>query len=140
MSFFKKRKMGLSFDSSHVVTLIGGEAYFQGTLTAKGSLRVEGRVEGSIVDAQTVVIGETGKVKGDISGETIIVSGEIKGNITGSNFVELLSKSKIQGDIKTPRILVEEGAVFDGQCLMSGRAPEAAASPRQSNSRREEKA
>lgn len=122
MSFLKKSKMDASFDAGHVVTLVGPEAYFQGTLTAKGSMRVDGRVEGSIVDAQTVVVGDTGKITGDISAETVIVSGEVKGNITGTQYVELLSKSKVLGDLRTPRILVEEGAVFDGHCAMSSRS------------------
>lgn len=125
MSFLKKGKAEASFDSGHVVTLIGPEAYFQGTLTAKGSMRVDGRVEGSVVDAQTVVIGETGRVTGDISAETVIVGGEIKGNITGTQYVELLSKSRVLGDIRTPRILMEEGATFDGHCSMSNRSDSA---------------
>jgi|SRR3989339_753663 len=120
MSFLtRKNKSNVVFDTGHVVTLIGHEAYFQGTLTAKGSLRIDGRIEGAIVDAQTVVIGETGKVTGDISAETVVCGGEIRGNTTGMQYVELLTKSKIQGDIRTPRILIEEGAVFNGKCSMT---------------------
>ncbi|MFH1619065.1 MAG: polymer-forming cytoskeletal protein [bacterium] len=119
MGLLRRRDSNISANSGQVVTLIGAEAYFQGTFTAKGSLKVDGRIEGSVVDAQTVVIGETGRIIGDISGETILVGGEIRGNITGAQHVELLSKCKVQGDIRTPKILIEEGATFDGHCSMT---------------------
>ena len=67
MTLFKNASV--SFEAKNGDTVIGNEAYFQGTITAKGSLRIDGRIDGSIVDAKTVTIGKTGKVKGDISCE-----------------------------------------------------------------------
>lgn len=132
---FNKRKVNALFDSGHAVTLIGSEAYFQGTLTAKGSLRIDGRLEGSIVDAQSVVIGESGKVNGDLSAESVTVSGEVKGNITAGQSLELLAKSSVQGDVRTPKILIEETAVFDGHCAMSTHSSNASAATKSSKTR-----
>lgn len=113
----------ITFDSKNSDTVIGVEAYFQGTLTAKGSLRIDGRIDGSIVDAKLVTVGKTGKIKGDISCEICTLSGEVKGNISALDHIEVLSGSKIDGDMRAPRIIIEEGAVFNGSCSMTDSKP-----------------
>lgn len=125
MAMFKNTN--ISFESKNGDTVIGTEAYFQGTLTAKGSLRVDGRIDGSIVDAKIVTVGKSGKVKGDISCEICYVSGEVKGNITALDHIEALGGSRVDGDIRAPRIMLEEGAIFNGNCSMdtARKAPEA---------------
>jgi len=116
MALFKNTNM--SFETKNSDTVIGNEAYFQGTLTAKGSLRIDGRIDGSIVDAKIVTIGKSGKVKGDISCEICYVCGEIKGNITALDHIEAHAGSRVDGDIRSPRIMLEEGALFNGSCSM----------------------
>ncbi|HAH32392.1 MAG TPA: hypothetical protein DCL44_08780 [Elusimicrobia bacterium] len=108
----------ISFESRNGDTLIGNDAYFQGTLTAKGSLKIDGRVDGSIVDAKMVTIGKAGKIKGDISCESCCVCGEVKGNITALNHIEAIIGSRIDGDLRSPKIMLEEGATFNGNCRM----------------------
>jgi len=116
MALFKNTN--ISFESKNGDTVIGNDAYFQGTLTAKGSLRVDGRVDGSIVDAKLVTIGKSGKVKGDVSCEVCYISGEIKGNVTALEHIEAQAGSRIDGDLRAPRVTIEEGAVFNGNCSM----------------------
>lgn len=117
MAMFKNSS--ISFETKNGDTIVGSEAYFQGTLTAKGSLRVDGRIDGSIVDAKIVTIGKTGKVKGDISCEICYVCGEVHGNITALDHIEVLAGSHLDGDIRAGRIMLEDGAVFNGNCTMS---------------------
>ncbi len=116
MAMFKGNN--ISFESKNGDTLIGAEAYFQGTLTAKGSLRIDGRIDGSIVDAKIVTIGKTGKVKGDISCEICYLSGEVKGNIIALEHIEVLAGARLDGDLRSPRIMLEDGAIFNGNCVM----------------------
>ncbi len=116
MAMFKNTS--ISFETKNGDTVIGTEAYFQGTLTAKGSLRIDGRVDGSVVDAKTVTIGKSGKVKGDVSCEVCYVCGEIRGNITALDHVEALAGCRIDGDIRSPKVMLEEGALFNGSCSM----------------------
>ena len=118
MVLFKSANM--TFDIKNSDTVIGHEAYFQGTLTAKGSLRVDGRIDGSIVDAKLVTIGRNGKIKGDISCEACSVSGYVTGNVAALEHIELLSGSKVTGDLRAPKVHIEEGAVFNGGCSMTG--------------------
>ena len=116
MGLFKNA--GISFESRNGDTIIGSEAYFQGTLTAKGSLKIDGRIDGSLVDAKTVTIGKTGKIKGDISCEVCYVCGEVKGNVTALNHIEAMPGSRIEGDLRAPKIILESGAIFNGNCRM----------------------
>ena len=116
MALFKNTN--ISFETKNGDTVIGTEAYFQGTLTAKGSLRIDGRVDGSIVDAKFVTIGKTGKIKGDVSCEVCYICGEINGNVTALDHIEALAGSRIDGDLRSARIMLEEGALFNGNCSM----------------------
>jgi cytoskeletal protein CcmA (bactofilin family) len=101
------------------LTVIGSDARFHGDLQVKGALRVEGTVEGDISDASVVEIGVKGKVKGSISAEKLSVAGEVTGDVTVSGSVELLKDSCVRGVIRVPRLRIDDGAKFDGECAMS---------------------
>ena len=103
--------------SSSMETVIGAETIFQGTVASKGSLRIDGKVEGGVTEADSVVIGASGEVQGDISAHTVVVGGKVTGNITASS-IEILSDAHIHGDIKTATLALSEGANFEGNCTM----------------------
>jgi len=103
-------------------TTIGAEAYFHGVVTARGSLYVEGQVEGNIHEAQTVVIGRNGRVKGDVCAEHVVVSGSVEGDIVAHVELEINAGGKVMGDVRTAKIIIEEGAVFEGNCAMGEKA------------------
>ncbi|MFI5363218.1 MAG: polymer-forming cytoskeletal protein [Elusimicrobiota bacterium] len=105
-------------DAREGMTLISEDAFFHGTLAAKGSLRVEGVFEGDISDAVGVDVGARGRILGNVAAETVIVAGEVVGNIVAATAVELLSTARLSGDVRTPKLRVEEGAFFDGSCSM----------------------
>src|SRR5579871_1676518 len=103
---------------SHLETMIGGDSFFQGTLRSKGSVRIDGKIEGG-VSAEGVILGERGEVQGDISARTVVVGGKVTGNIHATESLELLSKSQVFGDLHAPQLLIAEGAIFEGSCLMA---------------------
>lgn len=117
MALFSVKK-GDRADTGDAVTLIGEEAYLHGVLTVKGSLRVEGAIEGDITDAISVEIGKKGRVKGNIAAESVSVAGQVEGDIVASHSVELLGEAKMSGNIRTPALRIEEGALFDGRSSM----------------------
>lgn len=116
MAIFDKKNEG---SRGEAVTLIGEDAYFNGLLAVKGSLRVEGAVEGDITDAVSVEIGSKGRVKGNISTETLSVAGVVEGDVAAASRVELLAQSSLRGNIRTSSLRIEEGARFDGGCSMT---------------------
>ncbi len=103
--------------SSHMETVIGSETVVQGTISTKGSLRVDGKVEGGITEADSIVVGESGDIQGDVSARAVVVGGKVIGNITASS-IEILSAASIHGDIKTGALAISEGANFEGNCVM----------------------
>ncbi|MBI4424106.1 MAG: polymer-forming cytoskeletal protein [Elusimicrobia bacterium] len=117
-------------ESSDVVTVVGAEAYFHGAMTVRGSIRIEGRVEGDVLEAQTVVIGGTGRVQGNVCAEVVVVGGQITGDIVASSGLEIKDGGRVSGNIRTTKLFIEQGAIFDGTCTMSeagstaGRFPE----------------
>ncbi|MFI5344906.1 MAG: polymer-forming cytoskeletal protein [Elusimicrobiota bacterium] len=106
-------------DAREGMTLIGEEAFFHGALAVKGSLRVEGVFEGDISDAVDVEVGVHGRILGNVAAETLVVAGEVVGNVVASRSVELLSSARLSGDIRTQKLRIDEGAVFDGTSAMS---------------------
>jgi cytoskeletal protein CcmA (bactofilin family) len=105
-------------DAREGMTLIAEEAYFHGTLSAKGSLRVEGTFEGDITDAVDVEVGAKGRILGDVAAETLVVAGEVVGNVVAARSVELFATARVSGDVRTPKLKIEDGAFFDGACSM----------------------
>lgn len=100
-------------------TIIGPETIFQGTIRTKGSIRVDGKLEGAILEASGVIIGISGQVQGDITAKNIIVGGKITGNATATHSIEIQSKSQVLGDIHTGVLSISEGALFEGHCVMA---------------------
>src|SRR5258708_21560257 len=86
---------------SHLETVIGAESSFQGTLRSKGTVRVDGKIEGGI-SAEGVILGERGEVQGDISARTVLVGGKVTGNIHAAESLELLAKCQVFGDLHAP--------------------------------------
>ena len=102
-----------------IETVIGPESVFQGTIRSKSSVRIDGRLEGGIAEANGIIIGEKGQVQGDINGRVVVVGGKITGNITAVHSLEILPKAQVYGDIHSALLAIGEGATFEGNCVMS---------------------
>lgn len=114
--FGKKEEVG---KVGKVDTLIGQGAEIKGTISTKGTLRIDGNIDGGVTNAEAVIVGEDGKVKGDINAQTVVIGGRITGNIIASASIEMLPQSQVKGDISAPQLYIAEGAIFEGNCVMS---------------------
>ncbi len=103
--------------SAKLETVIGADSKITGELEIQGTVRVDGSVEGDI-RADWVIIGETGRIRGNVQARMMVVGGRIDGNIDASEIVELKDKAQIFGEICTAKLTVTEGALFDGQSSM----------------------
>jgi cytoskeletal protein CcmA (bactofilin family) len=106
-----------SKSSQTLESLIGARTDFQGEFTVKGILRVDGRIDGR-VNADCVVLSETGVIKGEIIAPKIIVGGKIEGNLRAQEIVEIKATGKVLGDIFTNKLSVTEGGEFNGKIEM----------------------
>ena len=116
MGFLKKDS---DFSSGEHFSVVSAECYFQGTLSVQGSLRVDGTLEGSVDNARQVIVGEGGKIVGDVTAATIVCGGEIEGNVC-AEMLEVLGKASIKGDIRAQKMIVEEGGRIEGMCNIGG--------------------
>ncbi len=99
-------------------TIVGKGTVVTGDMQIQNSLRVDGKVNGKITVTDTVLVGKEGVVEGEIQAKDILVGGKIRGNVSASGKVLLESNAKVFGDIKASQLVVDEGALFDGQCSM----------------------
>ena len=120
-------------DVSEVVSVVGSGMKVTGDCVTDGTLRVEGRVEGTIRAAKAVVVGEGGVVAGDIQTQDAVVAGTVQGSIAAESRVELQSTCRIEGDIRSRRVKLEEGGQVDGRLEM-GKAGGGRGSPQASPS------
>ena len=103
--------------STKLETVIGADSTITGELAIQGTVRVDGSIEGDI-RADWVIVGETGRIRGNVQARMMVVGGRIDGNIDASEIVELKDKAQIFGEICTAKLTVSEGALFDGQSSM----------------------
>ncbi len=100
------------------ISLIAPGMSIVGDCETDGTVRVEGRIEGTIRAGKSVVVGRSGEVIGDIITQDAVVSGRVSGNITAESRLELQSTCDIQGELRTRRVQLDEGARFNGQVHM----------------------
>lgn len=105
-------------DQDKVNTLIGVGTEIKGSVKATGGIRIDGRVDGEVLHEGDLIVGEEGVVQANIKTRNATVAGEVRGNIEASGRVEIVSTGKVLGDIVVATLVINEGAVFDGNCQM----------------------
>jgi cytoskeletal protein CcmA (bactofilin family) len=99
-------------------SLIGANSNFKGDIDTKGTLRIDGSMEGSI-NADWVILGEKASLKGDVTARGIVVGGRIEGNLKAKEIIEIKAKGQVYGDVSTSKLTVVEGGLFDGRSSMA---------------------
>jgi cytoskeletal protein CcmA (bactofilin family) len=98
---------------------------FVGELRFRDTFRVDGRVQGKIVSDNTLIVGESGQIDAEIDGGTVSIRGTVSGRVHGRQKIELLAGAKVQGTLVSPKLVIEEGAFFEGTCDMNAAAKRA---------------
>ena len=101
------------------INLISNGTDITGDIKSTGDIRIDGTLSGNLATKGKVVVGPTGKVKGEVVCKNSEVSGSIEGKITVTQLLILKASSKILGDIVTSKLSIEPGAMFTGNCKMS---------------------
>ena len=105
-----------------VSTIVGKDASFQGTVDFKGSIRIDGKIEGKVNSEDgTVIVGEDALVKADLEVGIAIIRGEVVGKIVAKDRIEVYPPGRIEGDILAPIISIDTGVIFNGHCEMTAR-------------------
>ena len=117
----KNRIEGGPREVGDVVSIIGPGMKIVGDCSSDGTIRVEGRVEGSVSAGKSVVVGREGEVIGDIRTQDAIVAGSVNGSVVAESRVELQATCRIKGDIQSRRVKLDEGGQVDGRLHMGVR-------------------
>ncbi len=99
-------------------TIIGVGSSFRGTLMVAGTLRVDGEIEGDILNCERLEIGEHGSMRADIEVKEAHVAGRVFGNIRALGTIELKAGARVEGDVWAVSVVMEPGVHFTGRCTM----------------------
>ena len=89
-----------------------------GQLSFQGAARIDGNVDGEIQCQGTLTIGAGAEVKAKITCQAVVIHGKVEGNVSAKEKIELIAPARLIGNIDTPRLIIAEGVVFDGDCSM----------------------
>ena len=104
-------------------SLIGENIKIIGKIEGKGNLRIDGTVDGDIDYAGNVIIGESGKVTGNIKTGNVSLAGKVNGNVNSKTRLELLTTGTLIGDVEVASFIIHEKAKFQGNCKMLDNDP-----------------
>jgi len=108
-------------EQDEMTSLLSEGVEFVGDLSFTLGLRVDGVVKGKVRSESILIIGPKGRVEAEVSIKRISIDGEFHGVIYASDRVEIHKDGKVYGDINTPCLIIEAGALFEGKCNMSDR-------------------
>lgn len=114
--FSKKEEI----DTTRIDTIVGKDTVIDGTIEAKGVLRVEGKVTGELNTNGDIIVASGGVVEAEIKCRSISIAGTIRGNIESTGVLAMEPTGKLYGDISVAKLSIGDGAVFHGACKMQG--------------------
>jgi len=100
------------------LNFIGKGTVVEGNVSTESSIRVDGRIKGSLICKNTLTVGENGEIEGDVKATNAIIGGRIKGKVIVQEKLVLESKSSLSGELKAKKLIIDEGATFDGTSNM----------------------
>jgi len=103
-------------------TLVGHQTVVEGSLKVSSSMRVDGKIIGQVSCSDNLLVGKTGVLEASIKVKSATIGGKVIGDIEASDVVILEGNSTVMGDVTTKKLIIEEGAIFNGTCHMSGEA------------------
>lgn len=110
----------ISPSSSNINTLVEG-THAEGTITTQNDLRVDGSITGTINCGGKLIIGPSGNIEGDVTSQNAVIEGRFNGNMTITDVLDVRESATVMGEIKTSKLLVQNGATFTGNCDMGHR-------------------
>jgi cytoskeletal protein CcmA (bactofilin family) len=102
-------------------SFVGRGAFFEGKLAFGGTIRIDGHVRGDVRGDGTLVVGEGGTVEATIDVGSLVVLGAVVGEIVAKERVRVAPRGRVEGRVRSPKLVVEEGALVSAQIDMGGR-------------------
>lgn len=116
------RELGQTNSTAALNALLGAGSVFEGKLHFEGQVRIDGTFTGEITTTDLLIIGEGAKVSATINCGSVEIKGDINGNVNASDSIVLRATARVQADIYAPSLVMDKGAVFEGNSRMTGGA------------------
>lgn len=116
-------KKPAAIDKADIKAFLGPGSRFEGKLSFDEMVRLDGRFSGEITSSDTLIVGESAEIEGQIDVGALILSGRFKGDIKAATRVELRHPARVEGTIETPVLEIEEKVLFNGQVNMASDKP-----------------
>src|SRR5688572_13056915 len=113
-----KDRSGNGTPPETVISIIGPGMNVIGECQTDGTIRIEGRVEGTVRAGKAVVVGRDGVVDGDVITQDAVISGRVSGTLIAESRLELQATCRIEGEVRARRMQLEEGAMLNGRVQM----------------------
>lgn len=100
------------------LNMIGVGTNIKGDISSEGDIRIDGNIEGKVISKSKIAMGISAIIQGDVNARSADISGKIIGDIEITETLYLRASSKITGNIKTNKLVIESGSEFNGNCIM----------------------
>ncbi len=104
------------------INLIGSGTTVEGKIRCQGSMRVDGKIVGDVSIGESIAVGVSGEIEGNVTSKNATIGGKIRGSIIAAEKIVFEEKSVVKGDVRAARLVIDEGCVFDGKVAMSDRS------------------
>lgn len=101
-----------------IITTLGKETVFTGTMRFSKSLKIDGKFEGEIVSSGFLYVEEGADVRANIKVKSVVVGGIVHGNIEATEKLEMLASGQVYGNVRTAKLKIADGVIFEGKCEM----------------------
>jgi len=115
-----EEKQPMKKAKDEINAFLGKDTEFEGKFSFTGTVRIDGKFSGEIFSSGTLIIGESAVIKSKVHVGDMIISGEVHGDIVAENKIEINVPGKLFGNIQTPKLVIKEGVIFEGNCTMQG--------------------
>jgi cytoskeletal protein CcmA (bactofilin family) len=111
------------FDPVKEMNIIGTGTVVEGKIRSQGNVRVDGKLIGEVTASESLSVGVTGEIEGNVTAKNVTVGGKVRGTISATEKIVFEGKSVVRGDIRATRLIVDEGSIFDGRVSMTEKVP-----------------
>lgn len=112
-------KKSAPINTDKIDTLIGKNTNIEGNLKAEGAIRIDGKIKGDVILTGNLIVGDQGYIKGNVRADSVHLSGIIEGNVTSVDQLHMTPTGRLRGDMNVKYIIIDEGALFQGNCIMA---------------------
>lgn len=109
--------------TSHSLNSLVAGTFVEGVINSESDIRIDGTIKGDLNCKSKVIVGPSGTIEGNVKCANAVIEGKFRGDLSVTGLLHIKESAQVQGDIVTGKLIVQEGAIFNVNCKMSGSAP-----------------